>query len=122
DLGCNLGEYSLIAARHARHVVAMDGDEPTVGGVYERMRREGVTNVLPIAVDLANPSPDQGWHGHERRGLLARGPADLVLCLALMHHLLITENVPLPRFAEWLAAQTSGHAIVEYVPPADPMA
>ena len=122
DLGCNLGEYSLIAARHAGLVVAIDGDEPSVGGVYERMRRENVANVLPITVDLANPSPDQGWHGLERRGLLSRGPADSVLCLALMHHLLITENVPMPRFAEWLAAQTSGRAIVEFVPQDDPMA
>lgn len=122
DLGCNLGEYSLIAARYAERVIAIDGDEPSVGGVYERMRRENVANVLPIAVDLANPSPDQGWQGLERRGLLARGPADLVLCLALMHHLVITENVPLPRFADWLASLTSGLAIVEYVPPSDPMA
>lgn len=122
DLGCNLGEYSLIAARHARMVIAIDGDEPSVGGVYERMRREHVANVLPIAVDLTNPSPDQGWHGLERRGLLSRGPADVVLCLALMHHLVITENVPLPRFAEWLAAQTSECVILEFVPQDDPMA
>lgn len=122
DLGCNLGEYSLIAARHSDLVVAIDGDEPSVGGVYERMRRENVANVLPLTIDLANPSPDQGWHGLERRGLLSRGPADLVLCLALMHHLAITENVPLPRFAEWLGAQTSSRAIVEFVPQDDPMA
>lgn len=122
DLGCNLGEYSLIAARHSDQVVAIDGDEPSAGGVYERMRREGVTNVLPLTIDLANPSPDQGWHGLERRGLLSRGPADFVLCLALMHHLMITENVPLQRFAEWLAAQTARTAVVEFVPQDDPMA
>jgi hypothetical protein len=67
-----------------------------------------------------NPDPDQGWAQSERRGLAARGPADFVLALALVHHLSISGNVPLRKFGEWLSAIT--HAgIVEFVPKSDPM-
>lgn len=120
DLGCNTGQYSLLAARHARHVVAMDGDEQAVGVVYERALR-AAPNVLPLVVDLANPSPDQGWAHQERRSLLSRGPADLALCLALMHHLVLGLGVPVGRFVDWLAA-SAREAVVEYVPPSDPQA
>lgn len=120
DLGCNTGQYSLLAARHARHVVAMDGDEQAVGVVYERALR-AAPNVLPLVVDLANPSPDQGWAHQERRSLLSRGPADLALCLALMHHLVLGLGVPVRRFVDWLAA-SAREAVVEYVPPSDPQA
>jgi len=119
DLGCNQGLYSTIAARHAGYVVAMDFDEAAVGGLYEKVRGSH-DNVLPLVMDLMNPDPDQGWAQSERRGLAARGPADFVLGLALVHHLSISGNVPLRKFGEWLSAIT--HAgIVEFVPKSDPM-
>ncbi|MEE8346545.1 MAG: methyltransferase, partial [Dehalococcoidia bacterium] len=68
DLGCNVGRYSVMASRCADYVVAMDSDEATVGALYERIRGQH-TNVLPLTVDLMNPSPGQGWAQEERRGL-----------------------------------------------------
>jgi ribosomal protein L11 methylase PrmA len=118
DLGCNTGRYSVVAARHARNVVAMEGDEPTTGALYGRLREHG--NILPLVVDLLNPSPGQGWAHEERRSLAARGPADFALCLALVHHLAIGGNVPLERFAEWLATVAKA-GVVEFVPKEDPM-
>ena len=119
DLGCNVGRYSSMAARHAGYVVAMDSDEATVGALYERVAGQH-TNVLPLVVDFLNPSPSQGWAQKERRALGDRGPADLVLCLALVHHLAISGNVPLGRIAEWLSTIARG-GVVEFVPKSDPM-
>ena len=119
DLGCNVGRYSIMAARYAGHVVAMDSDEAAVGVLYERVRDQH-SNVLPLVVDLLNPSPSQGWAQMERRGLEERGTADFALCLALVHHLAIGGNVPLTRIAEWLSKITEA-GVVEFVPKSDPM-
>jgi ribosomal protein L11 methylase PrmA len=118
DLGANTGRYSEIIARHADYVVATDFDEPAVGAMYERVRdRE---DILPLVQDLLNPSPAQGWAHSERQSLEARGPADFATALALVHHLAIGGNVPLERFAAWLATVARA-AVVEFVPKEDPM-
>jgi len=119
DLGCNVGRYSIMAARHAGYVVAMDSDEAAVGALYERIRDQH-TNVLPLTVDFMNPSPSQGWAQEERRGLGERGTAQFALCLALVHHLAISGNVPLPRIVEWLSTIADA-GVVEFVPKSDPM-
>ena len=119
DLGCNVGRYSVMASRCADYVVAMDSDEATVGALYERLSGQQ-TNVLPLLVDLMNPSPSQGWAQEERRGLGERGAADFVLCLALVHHLAISGNVPLSKIVEWLSTITEA-GVVEFVPKSDPM-
>ena len=119
DLGCNVGRYSVMASRCADYVVAMDSDEATVGALYERIRGQQ-TNVLPLTVDLMNPSPSQGWAQEERGGLGERGAADFVLCLALVHHLAISGNVPLSKIVEWLSTITEA-GVVEFVPKSDPM-
>jgi hypothetical protein len=120
DLGCNRGFFSLVAAEYADYVVALDNDEATIGALYERVAGKR-DNVLPLVVDLLNPSPDQGWAQNERRGLAARGKADWALCLALVHHLSISGNLPLSMIAAWLASIAS-NAIVEFVPKGDRMA
>ena len=119
DLGCNVGRYSVMASRYADYVVAMDSDEAAVGALYERTKGQH-TNVLPLAVDLLNPSPSQGWAQEERQALGDRGPADFALCLALVHHLAISGNVPLGRIVEWLSTITKA-GVVEFVPKTDPM-
>ncbi|MBI4308394.1 MAG: class I SAM-dependent methyltransferase [Chloroflexi bacterium] len=118
DLGCNTGRYSFIAARHAEHVVAMDSDPDAVDRLYLRARG-GAPNVLPLVIDLLDPSPDHGWAQAERRGLSQRGPADLALCLALVHHLAIAGNVPLRHVVAWLA-RVARSGIIEFVPKEDP--
>jgi hypothetical protein len=119
DLGCNVGRYSIMASRYASHVVAMDSDEAAVGALYERTRDQH-TNVLPLTVDLMNPSPSQGWAQKERRSLENRGAANFVLCLALVHHLAISGNVPLSKIVDWLSTITEA-GVVEFAPKSDPM-
>lgn len=120
DLGCNAGEYSVLAANEGAYVVAIDGDERAAGRVVGRPDAPA-NRVLPLVMDLLNPSPDQGWGQSERRGLRGRGPADLALALALVHHLSISGGIPLDRVASWLAAHARS-AVVEFVPLDDPMA
>jgi SAM-dependent methyltransferase len=104
DLGCNDGRYSRIAAEHSRYVVAVDGDHATAEALYRQLREEGSTTILPLVIDLADPSPARGWRGLERTRLEDRGKPDLVLCLALIHHLSIAANVPLAEVVAWLAS------------------
>jgi SAM-dependent methyltransferase len=120
DLGCNDGRFSQIAARHADQVVAVDGDEGVVEVLYQGLRGEGREDILPLTVNLTDPSPGRGWRGLERRTLEARGTPDLALCLALVHHIAITGNVPIPAFLDWL--HSLGAALVIELPlPEDPM-
>lgn len=118
DLGCNRGEYSLIAAKHARTVVAIDGDPNVVDLLVSRLPEDA--RVLPLVMDLRNPSPEQGWDQRERHGLKERGKADMVLALALVHHLRFGANIPLRAIAAWLAG-IARSGVVEFVPRSDPM-
>lgn len=121
DLGCNDGAYARVAAERAETVVAMDGDQPVVDRLARELAAEGNTTILPLVVDLADPSPDRGWRGAERAALPVRGTPDLALALALVHHLAISRNVPLAEIADWLVS-LGGSVVVEWVDPADPMA
>lgn len=121
DLGANDGEYSRLAAGHARQVVAVEGDHAVTDTLYRQLRESGPRNVLPLVMDLADPSPGTGWRGVERASFAARADADLVLALALVHHLAIGRNVPLPEVVASLA-ELGDQLVVEFVDPADPMA
>lgn len=104
DLGCNTGAFSRLVAPHADHVVAMDGDPLAIERLYQREREgDGPRTILPLVVNLADPSPSQGWRGAERKDVPGRGRPDLTLCLALVHHVVITANIPLRSFIDWLA-------------------
>lgn len=112
DIGCNTGQFSRIAAAHAREVVAMDIDHVAVERLYRD--QEAPKNILPLLQNLADPSPNWGWRNRERSDLKSRSQPDLVLCLALIHHLVISANIPLPEFIEWLAELTD-KLVIEYV-------
>ena len=101
-------------------MLAFDIDPAAAEQHYRALRGEGRTDVLPLVLDVANPSPGLGWAGHERRSLLERADADVVLALALVHHLAISRNVPLPMLLG-LFADLAPWAIVEFVPREDPM-
>ncbi|WP_326553751.1 class I SAM-dependent methyltransferase [Micromonospora sp. NBC_01813] len=127
DLGANDGTYSRIAAAHADYVVAVESDPAVVDDLYRKLRAEREHRILPILMDLADPSPGGGWAGDERTSFLSRAKADSVLALAVIHHLAIGRNVPLPRILDWLTAMLpvgggQGHLIIEFVHPDDPMA
>ncbi len=120
DLGCNDGRYSRIAAEHGAYVVAVDGDQATVESLYRELRAAGDERILPLVMDLADPSPARGWRGRERSPLEQRGQPGLVLCLALVHHLSIAANVPLDEVVDWLAG-LGGVLVVEFADRDDPM-
>lgn len=123
DLGANDGEYSLLAAEHADHVVAVDGDEAVVDRLYRRLRAEGRDDVLPLVMDLTDPSGGLGWRNRERAPFVDRVAPDLTLALALVHHLAVGANIPLPQVVAWLTgfAARGGRLVVEFVHPDDPM-
>lgn len=120
DLGCNTGDFSRVAARHAGYVVASDADRAAVERLFRELEREGPDNVLPLVADLADPSPAQGWRGRERADLPGRVQPDLVLALALVHHAVIGASIPMDDFIAWLA-ETGADVVIEFVDRDDPM-
>jgi len=120
DLGANTGVFSRVAAEHARYVVAMDADHLAVERHYAALKKEGNRKILPLVNNLADPSPPLGWNGCERKSLPERGKPDLILALALIHHVVISANIPLQDFVSWLAEQSKA-VVIEFVTKADPM-
>ncbi|UCH36475.1 MAG: SAM-dependent methyltransferase [Armatimonadota bacterium] len=119
DLGANVGLYSRIASDKGVPTVAFDMDPAAVERNYLQCRRSEETNLLPLVLDLTNPSSGIGWANEERLSLAARGPADLVLALALVHHLAIANNVPFAMMARFFHAITRW-LVIEFVPKDDP--
>ena len=119
DLGANTGEYSRVAAEHARLVLALDADHLAVERNFRALAAAGRTDVLPLVGDVTDPSPGLGWRGRERRTLVERSSPDLVLALALVHHVAIGAHVPLPEFGAWLGG-LGGDLVVEFVAKDDP--
>ena len=120
DLGANTGEYSRIAARHAGTVVAVDGDHDAVDALYLETIEGNQRNIIPLVMDLANPSPGQGWAGRERAPFDERRSPDMALCLALIHHLRVSANIPVSYFIEWLR-RLNATVIVEFIDRDDEM-
>ena len=118
DLGGNTGIFSRVAAQTGAFVVSSDIDPAAVEVNYRMVKEQKEHNLVPMVLDLTNPSPAIGWSNLERDSFLQRGPADASLALALVHHLAISNNVPLPRVAEFFAA-CGEWLIVEFVPKSD---
>jgi ribosomal protein L11 methylase PrmA len=119
DLGANTGVFSRIAAESGAHVCAFDIDPACVEKSYLALKHERVPKLLPLVMDIASPTPAIGWALKERRSLIQRGPCDAVLALALIHHLVIGNNVPLAWLAEFLSGICK-YLIIEFVPKSDP--
>lgn len=122
DVGCNTGYFSFFAARSGASVVALDHDPAVVGQVWRDARKEDL-NVLPLVVDLSRPSPSMGWRYSETPSFLDRamGKFDLVMMLAVLHHMIVQERIPLREVVKLAADLTTDAAIIEFVPPADPL-
>jgi hypothetical protein len=122
DLGANDGRFSRVAlAAGARSVVAVDSDDVVVDRLYRDLRAAGEQRILPLVVDLADPSPGLGWRNRERPPFLERVRSQLTLCLAVVHHLALTNNVPLDEIVALLAG-FGPSLVVEFPHPEDPMA
>jgi len=120
DLGCNVGVFSRIVAERARNVVAMDADHLAIDKLYRALKAERVPNILPLIVNVTDPSPNLGWRNMERKRIDERGKPDLVLALALIHHVVIGGNIPLAEFVQWLR-DLGGDLVIEFVTRQDPM-
>ena len=119
DLGANTGRFSRIASGRGIHTVSFDVDPACVERNYREVRKSKETRLLPLVMDLVNPSPALGWAHEERYSLAERNSADLVMALALIHHIAISNNVPLTRIASYFA-RLAEHLIIEFVPKSDP--
>ncbi len=122
DAGCNTGHFSFLAARAGASVVAIDYDPAAAGGVWRGARAEKL-DVLPLVVNLARPTPAMGWNNREWPSFLdrARGAFDAVFMLALVHHLLVSERVPLDAILDLAADLTTHLLVIEFVSPEDSM-
>lgn len=118
DLGANTGRYSRVAAERGAATVAFDFDPACVERHFRALGARDDRSILPLRLDLTNPSPGLGWDHSERSSLVDRGPADLAMALALVHHLAISGNVPLGRVAMFLG-RCCKSLIIEFVPKGD---
>ncbi len=118
DLGANTGVFSYSAAEIGAEVISFDIDPAAVEINYRTCRDRKLPRVLPLLLDLTNPSAAIGWALEERSSLVERGPVDAVLALALIHHLAIGNNVPLHRIAQFFS-RLCRTLIIEFVPKTD---
>lgn len=118
DLGANTGLFSRAASQQGIATIAFDIDPTAVERNYLQVKQSKETNLLPLVLDLTNPSPAIGWANQERDSLPDRRTPDLVLALALVHHLAISNNLPLTMIAEYFSSLSPWLAI-EFVPKED---
>jgi len=119
DLGGNTGMYSRIASQQGIYTLSTDFDQGAVEINYRNAVKEKAQNLLPLVIDLTNPSPAIGWNNAERDSFVDRCKVDCVMALALIHHLAISNNVPLLNVAQFMA-QLGEWLIIEFVPKSDP--
>lgn len=114
DLGCNTGRYSLLASESGVDVIAVDSDHDSIDLLYKHAKK-AKANILPLWVDIANPSPAIGFRNKERKSFMERVQADAVFALALIHHLLITSRIPLDAIRDLFYELTETYLVVEFI-------
>lgn len=122
DIGANTGHFSFLAAERGASVVSLDSDAKSVGAIWQQAQKNGL-DVLPLIQNIADPRPSLGWRNAETSSFLerARGKFDLVLMLALIHHLMLTNGIPIEEIVDLAAEISDGLCIIEYVGASDAM-
>jgi 2-polyprenyl-3-methyl-5-hydroxy-6-metoxy-1,4-benzoquinol methylase len=122
DVGANTGHFSFLAARAGASVLSMDFDAKSVDAIWHQANEEGL-NILPLMQNIADPSPAMGWRNHETKSFLERasGNFDLVMMLAVIHHLMLTNGIPLEEVVDLASELSRDYCIIEYVGAEDPM-
>ncbi len=118
DIGGNDGTFAKLVASQGCQTVVFDSDQTSIDRLYQEVKKQKIDNILPLLIDLYNPSPALGWLHTERQSWLQRAKADLALGLALIHHLRIGNNLPWIKIAEFFSF-LGNWLIVEYVPKED---
>jgi SAM-dependent methyltransferase len=124
DVGCNTGHFSLMAAATGARVVAVDSDPASVGDVYRKALAEKL-DILPLIIDFTRPTPALGWNNSESFAFLdrvARARFEMVMMLALIHHLCLIDRVPLAEVAKLAGRLARRWLLIEFVPREDPLA
>ena len=119
DIGANIGLFSRIVSDKGIQTISLDSDPVAVEKNYLELKKRNDKHITPLLIDLTNPSSGIGWENQERMSLVERGPADMVLALALIHHLAISNNVPLDMIADFLR-RICNWLVIEFVPKSDP--
>ncbi|HYM93868.1 MAG TPA: class I SAM-dependent methyltransferase [Chitinophagaceae bacterium] len=118
DLGANIGEFSKLLSKKEIKTIATDFDPYCINELYLNIKEKKLTNIQPLIVDLSNPAPGTGMNNTERYSFISRGKADLVMALALIHHLAIGKNIPFDMIAE-MFSKIGPLLIIEFVPKED---
>ena len=119
DIGSNTGIFSRIASERGIPTISFDIDPACVETNYQEVINKKENCILPLLLDVTNPSPGIGWENQERSSLLERGPADTVFALALIHHLSINNNLPFEKVARFLSLLCR-NLVIEFIPKSDP--
>jgi 2-polyprenyl-3-methyl-5-hydroxy-6-metoxy-1,4-benzoquinol methylase len=122
DIGANTGTYSMLAAEAGAEVVALDNDTGAIETLWRTAAEQG-RNITAMVANIARPTPAVGWRNREQLSLLDRltGKFDMVLMLAVIHHLILREQLPLAHIGDLCATLTRRWLVLEWVPPSDPM-
>ena len=118
DLGANDGHFSFLLKDKATNIISVDFDSNCINALYREIRKNRIKNIIPLVSSFNAPSPAIGWNNSERPALTERLKGDLILALALVHHLAISVNVPLAAIAEWLL-QMGPYLVIEFIPKSD---
>ncbi len=119
DIGCNRGGYSILAAQAGSHVTAFDTDESSIAMLYQLVRERHL-DILPLVIDVLNPSPACGWRAMQFPAAPQRFRSEMALALALVHHLAITQRQTFERIVPALADYAEKWLLTEFVPLDDP--
>jgi len=118
DLGANEGEFARLLSERNIHTLAADFDPYCINKLYNRIKAGVQINIQPLVIDLANPTPAIGVNNKERSSFIDRTKVDLVLALALIHHLAIGRNIPFDMVAEFFS-RVGKKLIIEFIPKDD---
>jgi hypothetical protein len=118
DIGANDGRFSFLAGNKGFAVIAIDNDEQCINHLYKKIKKTDATGITPLCIDITNPSPATGFNNEERASFIERIKPDVIMALALIHHLVIGKNIPLPVLAEFFHQYTT-QLIIEFIPKED---
>jgi len=119
DIGCNNGHYSKLLKNNFKRIISFDSDHEVIEDLYLSEKQHIQSNITPLVINFANPSPNQGWN-NELKKLEERSKPDFILCLAFIHHARLSSNIPLEQILDWLHSLNS-KIIIEFVDRDDEM-